>query len=145
MPNPFIVAFFAQPSEDGSVSILGAPASFFPDPDGSASWLAEVTEEQALFLDTVTGYSRWNPAPPAALVPDKTWTVMGLIRFAQDTYGLTLAPSLGKAGLLTAIAGAQAAPAAPAAPAPSEAAAPDAEAPVAPSAPSTGASATEGE
>jgi len=111
------IAFFSMPCDPPSVMILGQIVDFFPDPDGSKSWLAEVTEEQAQAVLPVTGYSLWLPAKAEALVPDKTWTVMGLVAYAQETLGLTLDPKTGKAAVLAAIAAGAAAPVADPAPA----------------------------
>ena len=103
-----LIAYRECPGVDGLTNVAGEPVQFYPDPDGSQHWLAEVTEEQKAVLASIPGYSIWDPAPPSAL-PDASWTKVMLLEFADNTLDLKLPSSTNKADILAAILQAQAA------------------------------------
>ena len=130
------IAHASLPCDPPIFLVDGNSVSFFADPDGSPAWLAEVTESQAEYFLRIPAFFRWLPAPPAALVPDKTWSIMGIVAYAQEQFGLTINPKQSKDAVLTAALAALAAsqPVAPVVP-PVDAPAPVVDAPAAPEAP----------
>jgi hypothetical protein len=109
------IAFHCMPCDPPVIGVLGETLTFIPDPDGSASWIAEGTEEHLASLLSCPGYSRWTPPAPtsSAVTPDKTWSVMGIVAYAQEQFGLVLNPKRSKDELLAAILAAQSAANAP--------------------------------